>query len=661
MTTFKYRPDVDGLRAVAVVLVLLFHGGLGFTGGYVGVDIFFVISGFLITGLILKQQDANRFSLANFWLRRIRRIIPAAAVMAIVTLLAGFFLLLPADLKLLGQASVAHQLILANVFFMFKTGYFAGDADVMPLLHTWSLAVEEQFYLFFPFLLVVLNRFTRRIGLIVLLLIGLASLVISQYGVIHQPKATFYLLPTRAWELLIGGLIWFVPGPSRIKHWLLEITSWLSLGALLAVGWFYSLDTPFPGLAAVLPCVATVVLIYSNTNTLTTAGKVLAARPVVFIGLISYSLYLWHWPVLAYTRYWTGNELPTILAVVLLAISFLLAVLSWRYVETPFRKGWQEVKPIKVVGAALVSAAVIVGTSLAATQLQGIPQRLPERARHAAAPMDLPKMLRVSPSDIRKGQILGLGVERQPEDTPLFILWGDSHAHAMQDCFDESAKAQGLSGVTVNRSATPPLIGVTRPLHAGLRDDMPPHNQAVLDYIQDNGVQHVVLVGRWAVNVEGRPNGSIGTLLAEVGANTTDRQTALAAMEKGFQQTLDALEEAGAKVWVLKQVPLQHASPQRALVRSLVFERDLPRGVSLDEHRARQAAVNAVIDRQAQARDNVTAIDLSEAFFDADGLSRIADPTGSYYRDDDHVSVYGADQLLRPLVDAILDEMKTED
>jgi peptidoglycan/LPS O-acetylase OafA/YrhL len=203
MIEFKYRPDIDGLRAVAVSMVLLFHAGLGFPGGYVGVDVFFVISGFLITGLILKEQKAGTFTLANFWMRRIRRIIPAATVMVATVLIAGFFLLLPTDYVELGQSSIAQQLMLSNVYFWRSTGYFSGFAELKPLLHTWSLAVEEQFYIGYPFLIIILSRFRRRNIALFIALLTAVSFATSQYGVEHYPNATYYLLPTRAWELLI--------------------------------------------------------------------------------------------------------------------------------------------------------------------------------------------------------------------------------------------------------------------------------------------------------------------------------------------------------------------------------------------------------------------------------------------------------------------------
>ncbi len=183
MIEFKYRPDVDGLRAVAVVLVLLFHAGLGFQGGFIGVDVFFVISGYLITGLILRQQEAGIFSLRTFWIRRIRRIVPAATVMAVGVLLAGSVLLLPEDYVEVAESVVAQQFILSNVYFWQSTGYFEGPADLQPMLHTWSLAVEEQFYLVFPLLLIVLRRYRRRVAMGALVLLGLGSLVLSEVGV----------------------------------------------------------------------------------------------------------------------------------------------------------------------------------------------------------------------------------------------------------------------------------------------------------------------------------------------------------------------------------------------------------------------------------------------------------------------------------------------
>ncbi|MEZ5385703.1 MAG: acyltransferase [Prosthecobacter sp.] len=209
--TANYRPDIDGLRAVAVLPVLFYHAGVSFTGGYVGVDVFFVISGFLITRLLVRDLERGRFSLLEFWHRRVRRIFPALFVMVLFTVVAGGFLMIPADYKELGQSVVAQSLLVANIFFWDDTGYFARAAESKPLLHTWSLAVEEQFYVLFPVVLAWLSRsgkaHARRLLGIALLLSFAASLP----GPSCFPTTAFYLLPTRAWELLLGGILVFLP------------------------------------------------------------------------------------------------------------------------------------------------------------------------------------------------------------------------------------------------------------------------------------------------------------------------------------------------------------------------------------------------------------------------------------------------------------------
>ena len=309
MIDFRYRADVDGLRAVAVIMVLLFHADIGMLGGYVGVDVFFVISGFLITGLILKQQRSGTFSLLQFWGRRIRRIIPASTLVGVVCLLAGT-LLLPADFSELAKSLTAQQLMVSNIYFWKASDYFGGTAEVMPLLHTWSLAVEEQFYLGYPLVLIVLYRWSTRTAVAVLFAMAAVSLIIAEWGVWHHPTATFYLLPPRACELLLGGLLVYCPEPHRIGQTWRELGSWIGLALVVFAGVGYSTDTSFPGLTAMVPCVGTGLIIYLNTLQPTRLARILSLRPVVFIGMISYSLYLWHWPLFAFTCYWIGIDLP---------------------------------------------------------------------------------------------------------------------------------------------------------------------------------------------------------------------------------------------------------------------------------------------------------------------------------------------------------------
>lgn len=295
MSNWNYRSEIDGLRAIAIVLVLLFHADLGFEGGFIGVDIFFVISGFLITGLILNKQRKNEFRLSEFWTRRIRRILPASILMVALTLAYGYVIFMPWDFVKLSRIVFYHQCLVANVYLWLHSGYFETSTELNPLLHTWSLAVEEQFYLFYPFLLIWLGRFRESNRFRVLSVICLISLVGSEYVVRVDPKTAFFLLPTRAWEMLLGGLISFLPELKSRSRKFIEIVSVSAIIGLLLCGWNYHEQMAFPGFVAAVPCLLTALFIYLNSGYLTWMGRLMSTKPLVFTGLISYSLYLAHW------------------------------------------------------------------------------------------------------------------------------------------------------------------------------------------------------------------------------------------------------------------------------------------------------------------------------------------------------------------------------
>jgi len=278
-----YRPDIDGLRAIAVLAVVLFHAGVrSMSGGFVGVDVFFVISGYLITSILLRDINRKSFSMITFWEHRIRRILPALLAVIIFCLVAGWFLLLPEDYKGLGQQVFSQGFFASNILFYLQSGYFDSANDTKPLLHTWTLAVEEQFYLFYPIGLFLLWRIMTPVNVrLIILLTFILSFALSIYGVENHPSATFYLLPTRAWELMLGALTAMVRAPDFKKAYMPNLLASLGLTAIALPVFIYESHTPFPGLAALPPCAGTGLLIWVHTHNKSLISRALSLRFIV--------------------------------------------------------------------------------------------------------------------------------------------------------------------------------------------------------------------------------------------------------------------------------------------------------------------------------------------------------------------------------------------
>jgi peptidoglycan/LPS O-acetylase OafA/YrhL len=367
--------------------VVLYHIGLPLHGGYVGVDIFFTISGFLIGSILLRETAEQRFSFAAFYERRIRRIFPALFAMLFVTGLLACRYMLPSELIDFAKSMAAAACSFSNLYFWSQSGYFDAPASMKPLLHTWSLAVEEQFYILFPILLVLLRSWLPRRLDTVIYTLAAASFAIAAYGAFYSPSTTFYWPHTRAWELLIGAILALKSCPQIRRPATRQIAGLVGLVSIGAPLFLYSPITPFPGIAALPPCLGTALIIAAGRSGPNVAGRVLSLKPVRFIGLISYSLYLWHWPVIVFHQ--LGLTLinglgkhPTEL--LLFGVSFLLAVLSWRFVEVPFRDG-----PLRVARLALFTgAAIAFGTACIASAgivaSQGLPSRFSPEARKVA-------------------------------------------------------------------------------------------------------------------------------------------------------------------------------------------------------------------------------------------------------------------------------------
>lgn len=428
----NYRPEVDGLRAVAVISVILFHAGFsGFGGGFVGVDVFFVISGYLITTIVLSELQQGKFSLLGFYERRARRILPALFLVISVCIVFSWFWLMPADMKAFAESLLAVITFSSNVFFWRESGYWDAASEMKPMLHTWSLAVEEQYYILFPIFMVLMWRYRRRWLLPVLALVAVGSLALSHWGAYHEPTANFYLLPTRGWELAVGaGIAYYFSNLAgdRLNFQPTGLLSeLLGLGGLLMIAYaviVFDARTPFPSLYALIPTLgAGLVIAFSSEKTL--VGRILSLRPVVLIGLISYGAYLWHQPLFAFSRQHALAKPDGWVLAILSLSSFFLAYLSWRFVESPFRHrhlfGRRQIFALSAVGSAVILLFAVAGFFSNGFDGRAKFQNPP------ASEMERKLGLNYGLSDACEGEYTFLPACRT-HDEPELLVWGDSYA-----------------------------------------------------------------------------------------------------------------------------------------------------------------------------------------------------------------------------------------
>ena len=631
----KNRPDIDGLRAVAVLPVLFFHADIGCSGGFVGVDIFFVISGYLISGLILKDLDAGKFSIVNFWERRVRRIMPALAVVVLGCLVAGWFILFPNDFKALGQSAFAQALLASNVYFWRHSGYFEQASDVKPLLHTWSLAVEEQFYLFFPFLLIAIYRFSRKSLMRIILIIFAASFILSVYGTYKHPSATFYFLPSRAWELLVGAFLAVRPAKGRLVRWQAEVLSWVGFLSILYAVFIYNSDTRFPGAAALLPCIGAALIIWANDQALTSVGQLLATRPVVFVGLISYSLYLWHWPLLVYVKYRMLEPSTMFQRLQLLALSVIFAALSWKFVEAPFRQRRVFNSRKQIFTFAGVTTAMVLTLSFTIHKLQGLPSRVPpESVRYAAASEENTYRNELGLKDALNGSFVELGTGDKNQPINLFV-WGDSHAMAVMPVLNALCKEYSVRGVGATHSATAPLVGFASNSKYSLNEDSIAYNNAIVQFIQKKHISHLIIVASW---------------------NAYDDGTDL--VRRDLITTIDTFKNSGTRIWIMRTVPDQPLNVPKALAATAFYGGNPEElGPTLSEHLSESNSRRQDSIFEGLNAPGITVLDPTKLFVNQIGRCRVAEGGEALYRDHHHITVHGA-MMLRPLFEPAFEDFK---
>ena len=647
----QYRREIDGLRALAVIPVIFFHAGLSWlSGGFVGVDIFFVISGYLITSIILEQRAQDNFSLLTFYERRARRILPALFLVMLCCLPLAWLWMVPSQHKDFSQSLIAVTFFISNFLFWKQSGYFSAEADEKPLLHTWSLAVEEQYYILFPLFILIAWRLGRRNISYLIAFIALASFIFAQWLSRHMPSASFYILPTRAWELLAGSLVAFFlfnREPISNKHL-------SSLGLFLILASFFLLheDLPFPSYFTLIPVLGTCLIILFSSSTW--VAKVLSLKLFVGIGLVSYSAYLWHQPLLAFARVKLLTQPPILLMISLALLSFVLAAVTWRWVERPFRRS--------INGKFLISRNTLlmcctpfillfIGLGLLGHKKEGLPERFDipaeltksfRRGLNAYECFDLP-----TPHISEKwGCIIG---KKETDKTIDFMVFGDSHLLVTYGAFKQAAENTNTTGFYAGIRQCTPFLGV----HA-LRPDQQERNcfqlnKRVWEYVRDNKIPQVILVARWSYYTVGGYGGDQFSYIGTTKDTTKNQENSIKAFERGLIETIEAYASIGTKVTLLQQVPQQKFIPEEIYYKAYnslnVVTALNAMSVRKTEHQAMQGYVTNLFQLTQKKYPNLEIADLTDTFCGDSCL--VGTQTQSYYYDKDHLSVVGANQIIK--------------
>ena len=504
----KYRAEIDGLRALAVLPVILFHAGFEwFSGGFVGVDVFFVISGYLITTIIISEMAEGKFSIVNFYERRARRILPALFFVMAACLPFAWLWLTPIDLKDFGQSLIAVSIFISNTLFWWESGYFDTAAELKPLIHTWSLAVEEQYYILFPVFLILTWRLGIKWILIVLSIIFFFSLGVAAWATQYasHPKiisGAFYLLPTRGWELLVGVFTAFYLkyNAHSLSHLQNQALSVLGFGMIFYSILVFDETTPFPSLYALIPTIGTGLLILCAVPK-TLIHNLLGLKPIVGVGLISYSAYLWHQPLLAFAKHRFFFEVSDVLLIFICLISLLMAYISWRFIEAPFRNK-QNFTQYKIFA---LSATGIVAFSVLGLFLQFEPvlNKAPGKLQNVQFESLGEKKVLVGEvcldEDVIYQQNFSFCTFGDKDSDQSLVFYGDSHLQALQYSLDHKLRMGNIKGIwLLDVSACETTVFTTNSNNKSHHKLECPNNYVeALDYFAD--ADYLVLINRWSM------------------------------------------------------------------------------------------------------------------------------------------------------------------
>lgn len=680
MNLKDYKPYIDGLRALAVLPVIFFHADFNFfDGGFVGVDIFFVISGYLITNLIIKDLYVKKFRLKDFYLRRARRILPILYFIIFLSLLVSIFLMTGDQLKFFSTQTISVIFFISNFFFWKNTGYFDPNSEIQPLLHTWSLGVEEQFYIFFPIFLIIIWSFFRKRLVFLILIISFLSFLLSQIGgnfkvqnitnefpfftlpfnlFWQASSANFYLPFGRIWELLSGSLIAIFLYKRKIldkksNNYFSVAGYFLIAGSII----FFTEHIQYPSIYTILPVIGSALLIiYSTKSTL--SYKFLTFKPLVFLGLISFSLYLWHQPLFAFNRIFYGLDLSFFHKMNIIILAFFLSIFTWRFVEKPFRNK-KIINDKKTIFFLLTSTLIILVTSLLIyfSKINSVKSPLPENISQSFESQKANGCFDINYAHIGNNKwFCEIGTNSKEYS---FAVIGDSHALSLKPALNEAGKKNNKKGIFAGFSGCPGLLGID-----SIRSDQNIKNCNLLnkkffDFVINKNIKKVFLISRWTYYNTGNLENTNFNLIAKEGTFFSNKDISKSAFVYGIKKTLESYKEKDVKVIFVHQVPEQKFSPKYAIQKSFDYKKNevdiselFSYEINFNEHVEHQKFVRENIKKVKKDFPNLKEIDFDDVFCNNLKCS-LGSTNSSYYSDKNHLSTVGAMETLKKVSNII--------
>lgn len=659
----RYRPEIDGLRAVSVLSVVLCHAGFSmFSGGFVGVDIFFVISGYLITTIVLTEIQTGTFCLANFYRKRALRIFPALTVVLVLSSPFAYFWLIPADLVRYAKSVIATLSFSSNFYFWLEAGYFDRSSELKPLLHTWSLAVEEQFYLLFPLCLMLLSKHVKKLKS-TFGLIASASLFFSIWCSYQATVLGFYLLPSRAWQLLVGAqaAYYLINNPNfQPPIFFANVVTIFGLALIAFAVFEFDPSSQYPGVKAIIPTFGAVLVVVFSQHALI-VKRILQTRLLAGIGLISYSVYLWHQPVFAFSRHMVLEDLSQVQKVLLSILIIVLAFLTWFLVERPARRLSLNLR--NVFAIMVIISCGLGGLCFAILQLNGKVANsfLPESMLKSFEMSEMREKcsdLLLKPNGDEWKCLIGTS-----DASPSILVFGDSHALAQIEVLDSVLRSYGKAADFVSLSGCLPFLNTFRV--GDPNSTCKNLNDKVARYIAHRkNIRNLILISRWTYYTDGNYTGDDSfAYVASVAGSEKSQSISRDAFIYGLRKTTEYYDELGVAISVVGQAPLQITHPQKLYPLAFRASRSektrsnyiKSKSITYDEHTRLQKFVNKHFF-QALQENKLTYYTLDDVFC---GPSRcqIGTATQSFYSDYDHLSLVGAAKV-RGKIEQIINASK---